>query len=116
MITFGRKLKHLRQKNHLTQKELGIALGFPEDSADVRIAQYEADARKPRDEILAKMAKILYVPIDVLTVPVLSEPREYDAASFWMHELAAVVTAAKFFGRNFYSPFISFSASSLFIL
>lgn len=79
MITFGRKLKHLRQKNHLTQKELGIALGFPEDSADVRIAQYEADARKPRDEILAKMAKILYVPIDVLTVPVLSEPREYDA-------------------------------------
>lgn len=66
-----------------------IALGFPEDSADVRIAQYEADARKPRDEILAKMAKILYVPIDVLTVPVLSEPREYDAASFWMHELSA---------------------------
>ena len=55
MITFGRKLKHLRQKNHLTQKELGIALGFPEDSADVRIAQYEADARKPRDEILAKI-------------------------------------------------------------
>ena len=48
-----------------------------------------ADARKPRDEILAKMAKILYVPIDVLTVPVLSEPREYDAASFWMHELSA---------------------------
>ena len=32
MITFGRKLNHLRQKNHLTQKELGIALGFPEDS------------------------------------------------------------------------------------
>ena len=80
MITFGRKLKHLRQKNHLTQKELGIALGFPEDSADIRIAQYEADARKPRDEILAKMTKILYVPIDILTVPVLSEPKEYEAA------------------------------------
>ena len=29
MITFGRKLKHLRQKNHLTQKELGMAVGFP---------------------------------------------------------------------------------------
>ena len=38
MITFGRKLKHLRQKNHLTQKELGIAMGFPENCADVRIA------------------------------------------------------------------------------
>ena len=87
MITFGRKLKHLRQKNHLTQKELGIALGFPENSADVRIAQYEADARKPRDEILVKMAKILCVPTDILTVPVLSEPREYEAASFWMNWL-----------------------------
>lgn len=89
MITFGRKLKHLRQKNHLTQKELGIALGFPEDSADVRIAQYETDTRKPRDEILVKMAKTLNVPLDILTVPVLSEPKEYEAVSFWMHELAA---------------------------
>ena len=82
-------MKHLRQKNHLTQKELGMALGFPEDSADVRIAQYEADTRKPRDEILVKMAKTLNVPLDILTVPVLSEPKEYEAASFWMHELAA---------------------------
>lgn len=77
------------QKNHLTQKELGIALGFPEDSADVRIAQYETDTRKPRDEILVKMAKTLNVPLDILTIPVLSEPKEYEAASFWMHELAA---------------------------
>ena len=89
MITFGRKLKYLRQKNHLTQKELGIALVFPEDSADVRIAQYEADTRKPRDELLVKMAKTLNVPLDILTIPVLSEPKEYEAASFWMHELAA---------------------------
>lgn len=89
MITFGRKLKHLRQKNHLTQKELGMALGFPEDSDDVRIAQYETDTRKPRDEILVKMAKTLNVPLDILTVSVLSEPKEYEAASFWMHELAA---------------------------
>lgn len=66
-----------------------MALGFPEDSADVRIAQYETDTRKPRDEILVKMAKTLNVPLDILTVPVLSEPKEYEAASFWMHELAA---------------------------
>lgn len=55
MITFGRKLNHLRQKNHLTQKELGIALGFPEDSTDIRITQYEATTRKPLDEILVKL-------------------------------------------------------------
>ncbi len=48
MITFGRKLKHLRQKNHLTQKELGMAVGFPDSCADVRIAQYESDVRTPK--------------------------------------------------------------------
>ena len=51
MITFGRKLKHLRQKNHLTQKELGMAVGFPDSCADVRIAQYEGDVRTPKEDL-----------------------------------------------------------------
>lgn len=89
MITFGRKIKYLRQKNHLTQKELGIALGFPESYADVRIAQYESDSRFPRDDLVKLFAATLGVPVEILTVPVLSEPREYEAASFWMHELAS---------------------------
>ena len=87
MITFGKKLKHLRQKNHLTQKELGIAMGFPENFADVRIAQYESDVRTPKEDLLKLFASTLGVPMEILTVPVLSEPREYEAASFWMHEL-----------------------------
>ena len=89
MITFGRKLKHLRQKNHLTQKELGMAMGFPEDSADIRIAQYESDVRTPREDLMKIFASTLGVPVELFTVPVLSEPREYEAASFWMHELGA---------------------------
>ena len=51
MITFGRKLKHLRQKNHLTQKELGMAVGLPDSCADVRIAQYESDVRTPKEDL-----------------------------------------------------------------
>lgn len=89
MITFGRKLKHLRQKNHLTQKELGMAMGFPEDSADVRIAQYESDVRIPKEDLMKLFSATLGVPVDVFTVPVLSDPREYEVASFWMHELGA---------------------------
>ena len=89
MITFGRKLKHLRQKNHFTQKELGIAMGFPETCADVRIAQYESDVRTPKEDLLKLFASTLGVPMEILTIPVLSEPREYEAASFWMHELAS---------------------------
>lgn len=88
MITFGRKLHYLRQKKHLTQRQLGMSIGFSENSADVRIAQYESDVRTPKEEIITKLAKELGVPIEILTIPVLSEPKEYSAASFWMHELA----------------------------
>ena len=82
MITFGRKLKHLRQKNHLTLKELGIAVGFPDSCADVRIAQYESDVR-----IMKLFASTLGVPVELFTVPVLSEPREYEVAEYWRYEL-----------------------------
>ena len=73
MITFGRKLKHLRQKNHLTQKELGIAVGFPDSCADVRIAQYESDVRTPKEDLMNLFAS----------------PREYEAAEYWRYELGA---------------------------
>lgn len=79
MITFGRKLKHLRQKNHLTQKELGIAVGFQENCADVRIAQYEIDSRTPKEDLMKLFASTLGVPVELFTIPVLSEPREVSA-------------------------------------
>ena len=88
MITFGEKLRYLRRKNNLTQKELGMAVGFPENTADVRIAQYESNARKPKEKLINEFAKILGVHKEILTVPVLSEPNEYAAASFWMNELS----------------------------
>ena len=89
MITFGRKLKHLRQKNHLTQKELGMAVGFPDSCADVRIAQYESDVRTPKEDLMKLFASTLGVPVELFTVPVLSEPREYEAAEYWRYELGA---------------------------
>lgn len=89
MITFGRKLKHLRQKNHLTQKELGIAVGFPDSCADVRIAQYEGDVRTPKEDLMKLFASTLGVPVELFTVPVLSEPREYETAEYWRYELGA---------------------------
>ena len=87
MITFGEKLRYLRRKNNLTQKEIGMAVGFPENTADVRIAQYETNARMPREELLKKLAQVLGVQKEILTVPVLSEPNEYAAAFFWLNEM-----------------------------
>ena len=87
MITFGEKLQYLRQKNNMTQKQLGIAVGFPENTADVRIAQYETNARMPREELLKKIAQVLGVQKEILTVPVLSKAKEFSAAFFWMNEM-----------------------------
>ena len=87
MITFGEKLRYLRQKNNMTQKQLGIAVGFPENTADVRIAQYETNARMPREELLKKIAQVLGVQKEILTVPVLSKAKEFSSAFFWMNEM-----------------------------
>lgn len=92
MITFGEKLRYLRRKNNLTQKQLGIAVGFSESTADVRIAQYETNARMPREEQLRKLAQVLDVQKEILTVPVLSEPKEYAAACFWINELGKITS------------------------
>ena len=58
---FGKKLKAVRLKRGMTQKELGIEVGFPESNAAVRIAQYEQKERTPKKEILNKLAKALKV-------------------------------------------------------
>ena len=87
MITFGEKLRYLRRKNNLTQKELGMAVGFPENTSDVRIAQYETNARMPREELLKKLSQVLGVQKEILTVPVLSKPKEFSAAFFCINEM-----------------------------
>ena len=44
----------------MTQKYLGTIVGFPERSADVRLAQYETGTRKPKAELTAALACLLY--------------------------------------------------------
>lgn len=62
-------------------------MGFSDSCADIRIAQYESGDRTPKEATMKKLAKELGVPLDILTTPILSEPREYQVASFWIHEL-----------------------------
>ena len=53
----------------MTQKYLGIQVGFPERSADVRLAQYESGTRTPKSETVTLLAKKLDVSPNALTVP-----------------------------------------------
>ncbi len=49
-MAVGDRIKRARNLRGMTQKELGIAIGFEEKSADIRIAQYESNTRTPKEE------------------------------------------------------------------
>jgi len=53
------RIKKVREFRSVTQKDLGIALGFPANSAAVRIAQYENGSRIPKKETAEAISKIL---------------------------------------------------------
>ena len=54
-MAVGDRIKRARNLRGMTQKELGIAIGFEEKSADIRIAQYESNTRTPKEELLRKI-------------------------------------------------------------
>lgn len=58
-MTTGEKIKTLRQKKGLTQKQLGDLCGM----ADSAIRRYENGRAKPKIETLKKIASALRVPI-----------------------------------------------------
>ena len=60
-MTVGEKIKKIRTFRGMTQKELGLAVGFEEKGADNRIAQYETNYRVPKRELLDKIAQALRV-------------------------------------------------------
>jgi transcriptional regulator with XRE-family HTH domain len=45
--SIGQRLKFVRRFRRLTQKELGLLMGYSEKTADVRIAQYEKKRSNP---------------------------------------------------------------------
>ncbi len=70
--TAGQTMKFCRRVSGITQKELGILLGFSNDTADVRVAQYEAGIRKPKPEMTDKIARLLNVSKYAISAPSLS--------------------------------------------
>lgn len=68
-MSTGENIKRIRNIRGITQKELGIAVGFEEDSASPRIAQYETGSRTPREPLLKKMAEVLQVDQRNIVIP-----------------------------------------------
>jgi len=86
-IEIGNRIKKFRTKRSLTQKELGIALGFNPESADIRIAQYENNSHNPRDVVIERMASVLNVSVFALKVPELSTYAEIMQILFYIEDI-----------------------------
>ena len=80
-MAIGERIHFFRTMRGMTQKYLGMALGFPEKSADVRLAQYENGSRTPKEHVTAALAKVLDVSPKALDVP------DIDSYSGLMHTL-----------------------------
>lgn len=68
-MAIGQRIKFFRKRKGMTQKQLGELLGFKGRTSDVRMAQYESEARVPKQDLVNMMADILGVAPKALTVP-----------------------------------------------
>jgi transcriptional regulator with XRE-family HTH domain len=71
----------------MTQKELGLAIGFNDRSADVRMAQYESGTRVPKEAVIVKIAEALSVNPDYLMAPAIDKTEEIIHALIYLDEL-----------------------------
>ena len=68
-MAIGERIRYIRNLRGMTQKYLGMLVGFDENAADVRIAQYESGARTPKENMVADIANALEVCPQALTLP-----------------------------------------------
>ena len=85
-MSVGDRIKRVRNFRGLTQRELGIRAGFDENTADVRINQYEAGLRKPKEEILTRIADALEVNYRSLYEPTFYTAEDIMYTLFEMDE------------------------------
>ena len=83
-MAIGERIHFFRIMRGMTQKYLGMLVGFPERSADVRLAQYETGSRKPKADLTAALAQALDVSPQALAIP------DIDSYIGLMHTLFAL--------------------------
>ena len=68
-MAIGERIRFFRNLRGMTQKYLGQVVGFPEKTADIRMAQYESGSRTPKAELTESLASALGVSPLALSVP-----------------------------------------------
>ena len=83
-MAIGERIRFIRNLRGMTQKWLGQAVGFPEKTADVRMAQYESGSRTPKEDLVKALANVLEVSPLALSIP------DIDSNLGFIHTLFAV--------------------------
>ena len=68
-MEIGERIRFFRNLRGMTQKYLGMQVGFPEKTADIRMAQYESGSRTPKSDLTENLAAVLGVSPLALSVP-----------------------------------------------
>ena len=83
-MAIGQRIKFFRNRKGMTQKQLGEQLGFKGKTSDVRMAQYESEARVPKIDLVKQISQIFDINTHALTVP------DIDTHIGLMHTLFAL--------------------------
>lgn len=83
-MAIGERIRFFRNLKGMTQKFLGVQVGFPEKTADIRLAQYESGTRTPKSDLTEALANTLGVSTMALNVP------DIDTDIGFMHTLFAL--------------------------
>lgn len=68
-MAIGERIRFFRNLCGMTQKYLGQVVGFPEKTADIRMAQYESGSRTPKTDLTNKLAEVFDISPQALSVP-----------------------------------------------
>lgn len=80
-MAIGERIRFFRNLKGMTQKFLGMQVGFPEKTADIRMAQYESGSRTPKVDLTNNLANVFDISTSALTVP------DIDSYNGLMHTL-----------------------------
>ena len=101
-MAIGERIRFIRNLRGMTQKYLGTLVGFPEKTADIRMAQYEAGTRTPKEDLTKALAGALEV-----------SPLALDMNTVSIHLLNCAKTVAQKFNNFNYFSLLCFCCALL---
>ena len=119
-MAIGERIRFFRNLKGMTQKYLGVKLGFPEKTADIRMAQYESGSRTPKEDLTNELAELFGVSASALNVPDIESYNGLTHTLFALEDLYGIkvaeingevcLTLDKDTGGNYITMFEMFSA------